>query len=261
MEILNPQFNLDSFFNNLGNADKRALMLDYDGTLAPFRVEREKAVPYPGVCDILSRLISVGRTRIIIVSGRRVNDVVALLNLEITPEIWGSHGAEQLTSDNKYRMVELTPAARQGLAQADIWIEEKGLAGVIEKKPSGVAFHWRGMKQDEAYRLKEMIRKRWLSAVQDYSLVLQEFNGGLELRAVGITKGNVVESIITEMGAKAVLAYLGDDLTDEDAFRALHSRGLGVLVHDSRRETAADIWIKPPQELLQFLERWIEYGG
>jgi trehalose-phosphatase len=71
----------------------------------------------------------------------------------------------------------------------------------------------------------------------------------------------VVKSIIKEMGVKAVLAYLGDDLTDEDAFRALRGRGLSVLVRDSRRETAADLWVKPPQELLQFLEKWIECGG
>jgi trehalose-phosphatase len=63
------------------------------------------------------------------------------------------------------------------------------------------------------------------------------------------------------MGVDAVLTYLGDDLTDEDAFNALHGRGLSVLVRGSQRKTAADLWIKPPQELLQFLEKWIKCGG
>jgi trehalose-phosphatase len=261
MEIINPQFNLESFFYNLGSAQKRALMLDYDGTLAPFLVEREKAVPYPGVREILTRLVSAGRTRVVIISGRRVSDVVALIGLDVTPEIWGSHGLERLTHDNEYKLAELTEAARQGLAEADDWLEEQGLAGVSERKPSGIAFHWRGMSPSKANELKERIEKKWFPTAGKFGLILHEFDGGLELRVAGITKGKVVESIIKEMGVDAVLTYLGDDLTDEDAFNALRGCGLSVLVRDSRRETAADLWIKPPRELLQFFEKWIECGG
>jgi trehalose 6-phosphate phosphatase len=261
MEITNPQFNLENFFNNLSRAQKRVLMLDYDGTLAPFRVERDKAVPYPGVREILTRLVSANRTRVIIISGRRVRDLISLIGLDVTPEIWGGHGMERLKHDGEYHLTELGALTRQGLAEANSWIEKQGLAAVSEKKPSGIAFHWRGMSPDEANELKERIKKKWFPAAGKFGLILHEFDGGLELRVAGITKGKVVESIIKEMGVDTVLAYLGDDLTDEDAFKALHGRGLSVLVRDSQRETAADLWIKPPQELLRFLEKWIEYGG
>ncbi len=256
MEIINPHFNLDSFFNNLGSVQKRALMLDYDGTLAPFQVEREKAVPYPGVRQILTRLLSAGRTRVVIISGRLVSDVVALMGLDITPEIWGSHGLERLTPEDGYTLLDLAPITQQGLAEANHWIEEQGLTAVSERKPSGIAFHWRGMSNAKANELKERIEKKWFSSVGKYGLVLQKFDGGLELRVAGITKGKVVESIVKEMGEDSVLAYLGDDLTDEDAFTAIRGCGLSVLVRDSLRATAADIWIKPPEELLVFLERW-----
>ena len=53
-----------------------------------------------------------------------------------------------------------------------------------------------------------------------------------------------------------VASYLGDDLTDEDAFRALKGRGLSVLVRNELRETLADIWLKPPGELIDFLLKW-----
>lgn len=261
MEILNPELDLESFFKNLSKAQKRALMLDYDGTLAPFKHEREKAVPYPGVRELLRRLVSAGRTRLVIVSGRRVRDLAPLIDFDVPPEIWGCHGFEHLTRDGKYILTELVPSARQGLAEAETWIAKEGLASLSEKKPSGVAFHWRGMTPDQTVRLKEKIQKKWLSTAQNFGLILQEFDGGLELRVSGITKGNVVKTIIKETGANAVLTYLGDDLTDEDAFNALHGHGLGVLVSSCLHETAADVWIKPPEELLAFLEKWIECGG
>jgi trehalose 6-phosphate phosphatase len=261
MEIINLQFNLERFFNNLDSTQKRALMLDYDGTLAPFRVERDKALPYPGIRGILTRLVSADRTRIVIISGRRVKDLVPLIGLDVSPEIWGSHGLERLKRDGEYQLTELGALTRQGLAEASNWLKAQGLAGVSERKPSGIAFHWRGLSPDKANELKERIEKKWFPSAGNFGLILHEFDGGLELRVAGITKGNVVESIAKEMGGDAVLAYLGDDLTDEDAFNALRGRGLSVLVRDSRRETAADLWIKPPQELLQFLEKWIEYGG
>ncbi len=60
----------------------------------------------------------------------------------------------------------------------------------------------------------------------------------------------------SETGSGAAVAYLGDDRTDEDAFRELNGKGLSVLVRKEQRPTAAEIWIEPPAELLDFLEKW-----
>ena len=68
----------------------------------------------------------------------------------------------------------------------------------------------------------------------------------------------MVSSILEEHGKNTVVAYLGDDETDEDAFTALGDRGLSVLVSQESRSTGADIWIRPPEELFAFLEGWIE---
>ena len=54
-----------------------------------------------------------------------------------------------------------------------------------------------------------------------------------------------------------VSAYLGDDLTDEDAFDAIKRKGLAVLVRKEERITRADIRLTPPEELLAFLDRWL----
>jgi trehalose-6-phosphatase len=57
------------------------------------------------------------------------------------------------------------------------------------------------------------------------------------------------------------IAFLGDDLTDEDAFQVLRGRGLTILVRADHRETMAEAWLKPPAELIDFLERWRNVCG
>jgi len=93
MKVLNPEIDLEKFFKNLNNSEKSALLLDYDGTLAPFKVERNKAYPYPGITQILDDLLKFDKCRVVIISGRRAKDIIPLLNLKKMPEIWGSHGA------------------------------------------------------------------------------------------------------------------------------------------------------------------------
>jgi trehalose-phosphatase len=65
---------------------------------------------------------------------------------------------------------------------------------------------------------------------------------------------------LSEVSEDSVAAYLGDDVTDEDAFRAIKGRGLSVLVRPEHRETEADVWIRPPDELLEFIGRWRREG-
>ncbi|MDJ0796173.1 MAG: trehalose-phosphatase, partial [Calothrix sp. MO_167.B12] len=72
----------------------------------------------------------------------------------------------------------------------------------------------------------------------------------------GKNKGTAVNSIIENLEEDVVIAYLGDDKTDEDAFKALHGKGLSILVREKFRKTGAELWIKPPGELINFLTKW-----
>jgi trehalose 6-phosphate phosphatase len=249
---------LDAFFQRVRESTHRALLLDYDGTLAPFRRERDRAAPYAGVPEALTRLAERGATRLVLVSGRSADEVRRLLGLQPAPEIWGGHGWERRTVAGE--CVRFTPpaAVARTLAAEWNWLVAEGLAAQAERKVASVALHWRGLPAARARSLAAAVRHRWESLPEMDGLELLDFAAGCELRAAGRDKGVVVSTILDEEGPDCVAAYLGDDRTDEDAFRAIAGRGLGVLVAAEQRPTAADHWLRPPRELLAFLERWSE---
>jgi trehalose-phosphatase len=247
---------LNAFFAQLAAAPQRALLLDYDGTLAPFHVERDQAFPYPGVRELLTTLVSAAHTRVIIVSGRALADLIALLAIDPLPELWGSHGWEHQLPDGTVISPTLTNEAIAGIAAAQHVACAYGLEHTLERKPVGIAVHWRGLAPKAAAGLHAEIGQLWEPITRRYHLDLHPFDGGLELRAPGRNKGTAVQTVLATLGSEVALAYLGDDQTDEDAFRAIGARGLRVLVRAKPRPSAADLWLRPPDELREFLTRW-----
>ena len=127
----------------------------------------------------------------------------------------------------------------------------------MERKLASIALHWRGIDEKSAASIAKRAEASWLPIAHAGAVELLRFDGGLELRAVGCNKQYAVKAVLSEAPQESAIAYLGDDMTDEDAFRAVAPRGLGVLVRPQVRETAADVWIRPPEELLTFLRYWV----
>ena len=261
MKILNSHINLESFFEDLGKSSKRVLFLDYDGTLAPFHEDPQKAKPYPGVSNLINKIMEIPENRVIIISGRWTKDLKSLLVLNKNPEIWGSHGIERLQPDGNYELEDMEENALKGLTWADEWVEDNDLSRYCEAKPGCLAIHWRGLDEATINKIRQKVKPKWTKLTRSSGLELKEFDGGFELRVPGRDKGDAVTTILSELNSHTVSAYLGDDLTDEDAFKAIKGRGLGILVRPELRETCADAWIKPPEELFQFLSNWIKITG
>jgi len=246
------------FFYRLKRAPASALLLDYDGTLAPFQIERNNAYPYPEVMPLLGKILKCGGSRIVIVTGRPVADLKPFLQPFDNLEIWGAHGLERLLPDGTYQQTQTAPGTREMLSQAEAWVVESNLAQLAEFKPGGIAIHWRGMADPEAKAVEAQLREGWTALARSGDLKLLSFESGVELRVARPDKGDAVASIIGESLPQTEIAYLGDDLTDEDSFRALNGRGLTVLVRPEYRQTAAQVWLKPPHDLVGFLEQWLD---
>ncbi len=259
MNVLERQITYGPFLEQLRSALARVLLLDYDGTLAPFCVDRTLAFPYPEVPALVARIMEQG-TRVVLISGRPVRELLLLSGLSPQPEIWGSHGLERLTPDGRYE-VSSVPAHKDYLLAAEAVLRDAGLESQTEVKVGGVAVHWRGLSLLRAEKLAREVPQLWKPLLDRAPLRLVEFDGGLEIRVAGPGKGDAVRTILKEAGTGAAVAYLGDDQTDEDAFNALKGNGLTALVRLQSRPTAADIWLQPPHELLQFLREWLRASG
>ncbi|HVZ84403.1 MAG TPA: trehalose-phosphatase [Terracidiphilus sp.] len=251
---------LDAFFAALAEAPQALLLLDYDGTLAGFRVDRFKARPWAGVTELLRRIEAQGRTRIKVITGRPPEEIPAMLKLAQPVEVWGLHGAERLHPDGRRELEEQGPAVRQALEDLRKKLHSDALGGLFEDKPNAAVMHWRGLAPAQAEEVKAQVMALFGPLAEMDGLRLLDFDGGVELRA-GRDKGGAVEQIIRENDAGAAVTYLGDDLTDEAAFRAVNAaKGphLSVLMRRVERMTDADVWLKPPEGVRMFLRRWAE---
>jgi trehalose-phosphatase len=240
-----------------GSTPHSLLMLDYDGTLAPFHVDRFAAAAYPGVEERLATLSGLTRVRLVLISGRPARELRGLLPASIRAEIWGSHGWERLTSDGSYRLFPLDPVQRAALEEVALEMATLGFSQALEVKPSSLAIHWRSAASTAQEQIRSSIESVFSRIAQPGGLHLLPFDGGLELRSTDRTKGTAVREILAQEPAASPVAYLGDDLTDEDAFAALGERGFSILVRTEVRASCARFWLRPPKELLEFLDAWI----
>jgi len=249
---------LHTFFYSLQGTQAPLLLMDYDGTLADFRIDRYTARPWSGVRELLNAIQKDERTRIVVVTGRPAGEINPLLQLERPVEVWGLHGAEHLHADGRHEMEEAPPGALAKLDELRERLRRDALGGLFEDKPNAAVMHWRGRPPQKAKLIEEKTRALFEPAAEVSGLSLLPFESGIELR-VGRDKGGAVEAIVALAEPEMPVTYLGDDLTDEAAFCAVNRMGnphLSVLMRRAWRSTEAEVWLRPPEELLWFLRQW-----
>lgn len=249
---------LVSFLQTLARSSQAVLLLDYDGTLAPFLADRDRAYPYPGVALLLQEIVRNSRTRAVVVSGRDAGEILPLLNIHPRPEVWGVHGLQRLRTNGIMEMPRLDDRTLNGLSDADRWLDYLQLRHVAEFKAGSIAVHWRGLSESEAEDIRSRVLVGWRAIAENSGLNVLNFDGGVEIRSPQADKGDAVRAFLSEINPDTPAAYLGDDSTDESAFHAMQGRGLTILVRPTWRETAAQLWLKPPEELRDFLGLWLK---
>ncbi len=194
-------------------AHRRPLLVasDYDGVLAPLRDDPSAAGFEVGAADALLRLSRVDGVTVALVSGRGVDDLQTTSGLSGNFRWVGSHGAEfdgQMTGELAERRDRLAEQLAPLVARVEgAW---------LETKPASVAVHVRPVQDRAAAAL---LLEEARGAV-DSSLTLKPGKDVLEIAVTDAHKGAALRRLVDELGVVASL-YLGDDVTDEDGFRAL----------------------------------------
>lgn len=232
-----------------------ALFLDLDGTLAELRPNPEDVQPKPDRSALLESATRGLEGRIAIVSGRTVEDVDHILGGTCLA-IAGVHGLQRRSAAGETEAVEAHP--RIDFATSVLSEIARSCEGVrVEHKSQSVALHYREAPGAEAAILECVERL----AMQE-ALVIQRGNMVVELLTPGPDKGAAVTRFLTELPFKDhTPIYIGDDLTDESAFKAVTAHGgLGVLV-GTRRPTAATRALATPVEVRAWIAAAIDTGA
>lgn len=238
-------------------AQHRVLMFDYDGTLAPFREERNEAYPTPGTIELLRRIAATGHTTLGIVSGRPVREVERLVG-DLSAHFVGEHGWERLAPDGSLVQRPLAPPTQEALASAVRVAQDRSWSGHVERKRTAVVLHTRGLPEDEAAAWSKECEDAWGEIARDGKLNLDAIQGGLELRARGCNKGTAALSLLTHAPGGSIGVFVGDDATDEDAFDAIRDWGFGVRVGPRQGPTTAMGTLPSCASVTAFLEEWLE---
>src|SRR5215470_15530295 len=238
------------------SGDRLAVFLDYDGTLTPIVSHPEDAWLSDSMRQTLQSLAA--RVPVAILSGRDLDDVRGRVLVDGIVYA-GSHGFDIAGAGGLRR--ELGQAYLPVLDAVENELREAldDIAGAqLERKHFSVAAHYRNVNEDDAAKVAAVV-----DAVAARHRELRRINGKKVyelLPDIDWNKGKAVlwllETLEVERG-KALPIYIGDDRTDEDAFRALDKRGLAILVSEHPQETAANYCLSSPEEVERFLEELI----
>ncbi len=251
----------EEFWEKARKARRPLLALDYDGTLAPFQTDRMAAVPLPGVTETIESIILDTPTIMAVISGRPLFELDRLMGPVSSKMVAiGSHGWEWRDAEANLRPAGLDADTDKRLEKARFAALESGAKRLgddaekrIERKAASVAAHVRGLDSNTADAWLSEIRTSW-DALSVPVLEVMEFDGGLEIRSAERNKGRAMTELLAFTGGPDFPVYVGDDLTDEDAFRALPEHGAGIKVGDGR--TAAGYRLEDCEAVKTFLKKW-----
>lgn len=251
-----PQ-DLKAAIERLAHSSQLTVALDFDGVLAPLVDDPYTSAPLPGSAAEVRALSALKDTRVALVSGRNVENLFNVYEPPAGTLIYGSHGSETAHVLSGKRglqaaQVNLTDAEEAALTDVENYakeFEEKfaDSGAWIERKPFGRTFHWRTVQQEFRDEVLAHIQK----AQNRFSHVRQVSGHDiLELTVRHVTKGDAVNELTTS--APEIL-YVGDDVTDEDAFTALAQNPNAVTVKVGEGETRAAYRVSSPADVTDLL--------
>jgi trehalose-phosphatase len=236
--------------------DRFAVFLDYDGTLTPIVSHPEDAWLADSMRQTLRLLVA--RVPVAILSGRDLDDVRGRVHVDGLVYA-GSHGFDIAGSGGLRRRLGAAYLPVLDTAETELREALDEISGAqLERKHFSVAAHYRNVNESDAFRVALAV-----DAVAARHRELRRIDGKKVyelLPDIDWNKGKAVLWLLETLDlvrGKVLPIFIGDDRTDEDAFRALEKRGFGILVSEQPQVTAASYWLKNPEKVERFLRELI----
>jgi alpha,alpha-trehalase len=232
------------------------LFLDYDGTLTPIVSRPELALCPPEVKRHLEQLRDLPSIYLAIISGRSLKDLrekVGVLGIIYV----GNHGLEIENSSGRHKKI-LSSARTRELKRITHNLQNslKDISGVLfEGKGAILSVHYRNVSRNFFTRIPQIIEEELRQWKDHWKMASGKMVWEIRPK-VDFHKGKAVAEILKTSPSSGLLPiYLGDDETDEDAFRALKGQGISVLIGPGRHPSEADFFLRNPDEVHEFLFR------
>lgn len=236
-----------------GGSGRAAVFLDYDGTLTPIVSQPEDAWLSDSMRQTLRELAARAPV-VAILSGRDLDDVRRRVNIDSIVYA-GSHGFDIAGPRGLRRQMATEFLPTLDLAEKELHAALDGISGArVERKRFSIAAHYRNVNENDLAKIEQAVGE-----VATRHRKLRRINGKKVyelLPDVAWDKGKAVLWLLETLGLERGnirSIYIGDDRTDEDAFRALEQRGIGILVSEQSQPTAARYSLRDPAEVERFL--------
>lgn len=251
MTAMDEKTDLNACMDDLSRTSVLLVATDFDGTVAPIVDDPTHAEMNRETAVALRILAGLAQTHVAVISGRALSDLAARTRDVGELHLVGSHGSEFEPTfavpldDEPLALLRDLTAHIQSLAQ-------NVPGALVETKPASLAFHYRNCDEKQAEKALETL----LSGPGRRSGVhVRHGKKVVELSVVETDKGAALERIRRRIGATAVV-FLGDDVTDEDAFAVL--RGSDVSIKVGPGDTRARFRISDSHEVARTLAQLAE---
>lgn len=234
---------------------RRLLMLDYDGTLAGFAVDRMAARPEAATLARIAAIAASDDTQVAIVSGRPVEELDELLGELPRVDRVYEHGWDERIGGGALVRHPVPADVAHVLEQALAAASGCEWARRVERKRASIVLHTRGLDPATAAAYEDEATRLWAAAAAGDALQLDSVDGGIELRATARNKGVAVEELVARAPARTLPVYVGDDCTDEAAFDRLRPIGVTICVCPGRA-SRAEFRLGSAGDVGAFLRRW-----
>lgn len=239
---------------NYRDSCRRCLLLDYDGTLVPFTSNPSMATPGPELERVLHKLSSDPNNEVVIISGRDAN----------TLENWFGSYPLSLVAEHGASFKRKSESWQQLFSISDVWKDQvrpvfehivtRCSGSFIEEKVNTIAWHYRNTDTALGFSRSRDLLNHLTQLIQNTSLQVIDGNKVVEVRIAGLDKGAIALRIIHERSPDFILC-MGDDVTDEDMFRASGNRAYTIKVGYGATEARHNLLFQ--RDVIPFLNQMI----